>query len=147
MMAGGLHHALLQIATGYGRSLRRIALTTLMIAATVTVSAGIVFPLWYFSTHDRTGYTVVVLCLLAAAILFLIFRKTRVFWELPSRERGRRVRHALVRVLVVLTFVVGLYITLGFYLVGFLAVALPLTAVYFFALGYTLYVRKSRKSS
>jgi hypothetical protein len=144
---GAMRTTVVQIAAGYSRSIRRLAWTVLILAATVAVSAGIVFPLWYFSTHDGTAYTIVTLCLFAAALLFLVFRKTQAFWELSTRERARRLRRTFGKLLLVIAYILGLYVTLGFYFVGSLAVAIPLTLVYLLALGYTLYVRKARNSA
>lgn len=146
-MAGRLRRALIQIATGYGRSLRRIVWSLILIAGSVVVSAAIVFPLWYFSTHDRRAYTIVVLIAAALALLFLLFRKTRAFWGLPAKERTRRFRRGIVRFFVVVAYIVGLYIVFGFYVVGLIAAAVPLTVVYLAALGYTLYVRRTRKTT
>ena len=146
-MAGRLRSAVIQIATGYGRSLRRIVWSLILIAGSVVVSAAIVFPLWYFSTHDRRAYTIVVLVAAALAILFLLFRKTRTFRGLPAKERARRFRRGIGRLLLVIAYVVGLYIVFGFYVVGLVAAAIPLTVVYLAALGYTLYVRRSRKTT
>ena len=144
MTLPGIGHALLQIATGYSRSIRRLAWSLLLLAGTIAVSAAIVFPLWYFSTHDRSAYTVVVLALTAAALLFFLFRRTQAFWELSSQERALKVRRTVGKTALVLAYLFGLYVILGFYVVGLLAVALPLTIVYLLALGYTLYARKSR---
>jgi hypothetical protein len=144
--ADRFRRTIVQIATGYGRAIRRFAWTILLLAGAVAVSAAIVFPLWYFSTHNRTGYTITVLCVFAVAVLFFVFRRTRTFWDLPPRERRRRVRRTVGRILIVLAYILGLYLTLGFYMVGLVAVAVPLSAVYLFALGYTLYVRKPRHS-
>lgn len=138
------HRVLLQIGLGYSRTLRRIASGLLLVAATVSLSAAIVFPLWYFSTRDRTGYTLVVLGLAGAVILFLIARRMRAFWELASEERTARVRRLLVRLLAVLGYLVGLYVIFGLYVVGLLPVAVPLSIVYLLVLGYSLYARRSK---
>ena len=115
-----------------------------MLAGTIAVSAAIVFPLWYFSTHDRTGYTIVVLALFACGFLALVLRRTGTFWRLPARERRLRIKRLVIRVIVFIGYLIALYAILGFFVVGLLAVAIPLSVAYLFALGYTLYVRKSR---
>lgn len=140
----GLRRTLLQIVSGYSRSLRSLLISVALIAATVAVSAAVVFPLWYFSTHSRRAYTIAALALFGAGILFLLVRRSRAFWELPGTERSRRVRRFFARLLSVLAYLAGLYIILGFYAVGLLAAAIPLTVVYLLVLGYTLYVRRSR---
>lgn len=144
MNCGGFRRVLLQIGLGYSRSLRRITGGLVLVAATVVISAAIVFPLWYFSTHDRTGYTIVVLGLAVVAVLFYMIRRTRAFWELTSDERAARVRRLLGRLLAVLGYLVSLYIIFGLYVVGLLAAAVPLSVVYLLVLGYSLYARRSK---
>jgi len=144
MTAGGIRRTLVQIAAVYTRSLRRIAWSLLLLAGTLGVSAAIVFPLWYFSTHERRIFTIVVLCLFAAGILFLLFRRTRAFWELPPTERAARFRRLVLRLMSLVAYLVALYVILGLYVVGLLAAAIPLTMIYLLVLGYSLYVRKSR---
>lgn len=144
MTGAGIRRTLVQIVAGYFRSFRRIAWSLLLLAATLGVSAAIVFPLWYFSTHERKIFTIVVLCLLAAGILFLLFRRTRAFWELSPNERAARFRRLALRLMSLFAYLVALYVILGLYVVGLLAAALPLTMIYLLVLGYSLYVRKSR---
>ena len=62
----GLRRTLLQIVSGYSRSLRSLLISVALIAATVAVSAAVVFPLWYFSTHSRRAYTIAALALFGA---------------------------------------------------------------------------------
>lgn len=144
MNSGGVRHTLFQIAAGYSRSLRRVIVSMALIAGTVAMSAAVVFPLWYFSTHARRAYTIAVLALFGAAILFLLVRRSRTFWELSANERSARVRRAIGKILSVLAYLVGLYLILGLYAIGLYAAAVPLTVLYLLVLGYSLYVRRSR---
>lgn len=144
MNTTGLRRTLFQIVSGYTRSLRSAVVSLALIAATVAVSAAVVFPLWYFSTHSRRAYTIAVLSFFAAGILFLLFRRSRAFWELPGKERSKRVRRFFGKLLSLVAYLVGLYLILGLYAVGLLAAAIPLTVIYLFILGYTLYARRSR---
>lgn len=144
MSSRSIRRVLLTIAAGYSRSLTRITWSLVLIAGAVAVSAAIVFPLWYFSTHNRRGYTLMVLVVGCAAVLFMLFRKTRAFWELAPRERLAKIRRAATRVLIVIAYLVALYIVVGFWLVGMLAAAIPLSLAYLLVLGYSLYARDSR---
>lgn len=144
MNPSGLRRTLFQIGAGYSRSLRSAAISIALIAVTIAASAAVVFPLWYFSTHSRRAYTIAVLSVFAAGIVFLLVRRSRAFWELPGKERTRRVRRFFAKLLSVLAYLVGLYIILGLYAVGLLVAAIPLTFVYLLILGYTLYARRSR---
>lgn len=144
MTPNGLRRVLLQIGLGYTNTLRRLTWILALALATVVVSAVIVFPLWYFSTHDRPAYTATVLSLAGAGVLYLIIRKSWTFWELPRGERALRIRRLLAKLAAILGYLAGLYIILGLYLVGLFVAAIPLSALYLLALGYTLYVRRSR---
>ena len=63
------------IAHGYGKLLGSTLKILFLLAACTLLGAAIVYPLWKFATTKPTEYTVTILVLVAATLIFLLIKK------------------------------------------------------------------------
>lgn len=64
-----------RLLLGLARGLRGLGLALALAGAVTLASLLIVYPLWYFSSRSGRGYTIFVLCALAALLAFLLARR------------------------------------------------------------------------
>ena len=88
-------------------ALRKIGFFLLLVAGSAGLGLLIAWPLWLFATSSRRIYTIVVLSLIAAGILFLVVRRI-----LRGRDRmrdpGQPRKNALTFLVTTLTVIVGI---------------------------------------
>ncbi len=83
----------------FGGLVKRLGFFLGVVAAAGALGIALALPLWYFSNNYRTGYSVFVLILLAATLVFLLIRRL----VRSSRLAGglhRYVKHAVLPILV-----------------------------------------------
>ena len=66
---------LARVLRGLGRSFQRIGSFLVLLGAIAVVSAIVAIPLWYFSGNHAQGYTIFVVALLAAVLLYALIRR------------------------------------------------------------------------
>ena len=66
---------LVRVLRGLGRSFQRIGSFLVLLGAIAVVSAIVAIPLWYFSGNHAQGYTIFVVALLAAVLLYALIRR------------------------------------------------------------------------
>jgi ethanolamine transporter EutH len=100
------------VLSGLARALRGLGLALALLAAVALAALMIVYPLWYFSSRSGRGYTIFVLSVLAALIVFLIVRRlvrrSRVYGGIGELAR-RRILPALRTAGIVVAALAGAY--------------------------------------
>jgi hypothetical protein len=86
---------------------RKIGFLVALVAASAALGFVISWPLWLFATSARRAYTITVLALAGAGIIFLVFRAIRRSRR-ATRDPGRPRRTPLSVILTFLMVVVGL---------------------------------------
>jgi hypothetical protein len=64
-----------RILRGLGRSFRKFGAFIALLGAIAAISLIIAIPLWYFSDNFARGYTIFVIALLAAALLYALISR------------------------------------------------------------------------
>ena len=104
---------------------RKIVFLLALVAASAALGFVISWPLWLFATSARRAYTVTVLALAGAGIIFVVFRAIRRSRG-ATRDPGRPRRTLLSVILTFLMVVVGLagaYLAAAFLARGLLVIA------------------------
>jgi len=86
---------------------RSAGFAVLLVAGSAALGLVIALPLWLFATSAREAYTITVLALGGAAIVYLVVRSVVRSRSAP-RDPSRQGRSALVGIVTVLIVVVGL---------------------------------------
>lgn len=97
---------------GLARAARGLGLALALMGAVALAALLIVYPLWYFSSRSGRGYTIFVLSVLAALIVFLIVRRlgrqSRSYGGFGELAR-RRILPALRTAGIVIAALAGVY--------------------------------------
>ena len=101
-MSGGLRRRL----AAWIETARNAGFLVLLVAASAALGLAIAVPLWFFATSARGAYTVAVLVLAGAGIVYLVVRSA-VRRSATARESGRPRQSAVAVLLAVLMGVVG----------------------------------------
>ncbi len=122
-MNGGLRGSL----AATGEALRKIGFFLILVAGSAALGFLIAWPLWLLATTQRKAYTLLVLALAAAGIVFVAVRSI-LRARRTRRDPGRPMRsalRALLAVLIALVAVSGLYALLVLCVRGIWIFAVP----------------------
>ena len=100
-----------RLVRGYGAVLRAVATVAAVLAATVAIAVGGVYPLWFLATRARESYTALISAGLIGLLGLLAYKRVRALLEAVRHEelpRGmivRRVRSvAMILLVLVLAY-------------------------------------------
>ena len=129
----------------YSRIGRRLLSALLFIAGLAAMAAAVVFPVWLLAVHNTRLFTLLVLGLISAGILFLIIRRIVDVSRNENESFFKGFVARLVRFLIHLIFLFWLYGTAAFFARGNIAAGIPLGLAFFIALGYYVYGRSKNR--
>lgn len=129
---------------------RKVGFLLVLVAGSAALGLMISWPLWFFATSARTAYTITVLGIGAAGVLFLAVRsarRSRAALRDPGRP-GRSFASVSITVVMVLVGFGGAYLAAAFLVRGLLvlaAVDLAAWGLLLWGLGRARHAAKNRK--
>ena len=139
---------LARVLKGLGRSLQKIGAFVVLVGVIAVVSVIVAIPLWYFSSNFAAGYTIFVIALLAAALLYAITSKFVRLGREPEALRlylNRKILPILKTVAVIVASVAVIYAIALLISRGHM-VASILTAVFWILLlGFLKYAGRGKR--
>lgn len=137
-----------RVLRGLGRSARKIGSFLVLLGVISIVSAIVAIPLWYFSSNHAAGYTIFVVALLAAALLYvLISRLARLGGE-PETLRLYFMRKILPILKTVAVIVASIAVVYGIALLvsrGRTVLAIVTAILWILLLGFLKYARQGKR--
>ena len=139
---------LARVLKGLGRSFRKIGAFALLIGIIAIVSLIVAIPLWYFSSNFAAGYTIFVISLLAAALLYaLISRFVRLSRE-PEALRlylNRKILPIFKTVAVVAASMAVIYVIALLVSRGHAVLSILTAVLWILLLGFLKYARRGKR--
>ena len=136
-----------RILRGLGRSFRKLGAFIGLLGAIAAVSLIIAIPLWYFSDNFSRGYTIFVIALLAAALLYaLISRFVRLRRE-PEAIRlylKQKILPILKTAAIVVLTVAVIYASALLVSRGYTILAILAAGCWILLLGFLKYARRDK---
>ena len=137
-----------RVLRGLGRSARKIGSFLVLLGVISIVSGIVAIPLWYFSSNHAAGYTIFVVALLAAALLYvLISRLARLGGE-PEALRLYFMRKILPILKTVAVIVASIAVVYGIALLvsrGHTVLAIVTAILWILLLGFLKYARQGKR--
>lgn len=124
----------------YGRIAKKTAMFLVFVLGSVVFAGAIVLPVWYFADKHRTAYSLTVIALLAAGIIFLIIRNmVRLRSVKENAPAGPRFLRFLWQFFAILLFFAWLYTIVVVLLRGMIGTSILLIISFPAAFGFFLY--------
>jgi hypothetical protein len=137
-----------RVLKGLGRSFQKIGAFVVLVGVIVIVSAIVAIPLWYFASNFAFGYTIFVIALLAAALLYAtISRFIRLSRE-PEALRlylNRKILPILKTVAVVVASVAVMYAIALLISRGRTVLSILMAVLWILLLGFLKYARRGKR--
>jgi dipeptide/tripeptide permease len=137
-----------RVLRGLGRSLQKIGAFAVLIGVIAIASVIVAIPLWYFSSNFAAGYTIFVIALLAAALLYtLLSRFVRLSRE-PEALRlylNRKILPILKTVAVVVASVAVIYGIALLVSRGHTVLSILTAVFWILLLGFLKYARRGKR--
>ena len=128
------------IAHIYGNIIKKTGIFLAFLAGAIVLAAAIVLPIWYFADKHRNIYSLVVLSVIAAGILFLIVRNGIRKRSLQEKEYGKsRLLRIVWRFFAGILFLLWLYGIVVVLLRGMIGVTILMIILLLAAFGFFLY--------
>jgi hypothetical protein len=137
-----------RVLRGLGRSFRKIGSFLVLLGAITVVSGIVAIPLWYFSSNHAAGYTIFVVSLLAAALLYLLISRLVRLGRDPAALRTYFIRKILPILKTVAVIIASGAVVYGMALLvsrGYIILAIITAIVWIVLLGFLKYARKGKK--
>ena len=137
-----------RVLRGLGRSFRKIGSFLVLLGAISIVSGIIAIPLWYVSSNHAAGYTIFVVALLAAALLYvLISRLVRMGREPEALQAyfNRKILPILKTVAVIVASVAVVYGIALLVSRGYTVIAIVTAILWILLLGFLKYARQGKR--
>jgi hypothetical protein len=137
-----------RVLRGLGRSFRKIGSFLVLLGAITVVSGIVAIPLWYFSSNHAVGYTIFVVSLLAAALLYLLISRLVRLGRDPAALRTYFIRKILPILKTVAVIIASGAVVYGMALLvsrGYIILAIITAIVWIVLLGFLKYARKGKK--
>ncbi len=139
---------LVRVLRGLGRSFQKIGAFIVLVGVIAIVSVTVAIPLWYFSSNFAAGYTIFVIALLAAALLYaLINRFIRLSRE-PEALRfylNRKILPILKTGAVVVASVAVIYTIALLISRGHTVLSILTAVLWILLLGFLKYARRGKR--
>jgi hypothetical protein len=136
-----------RVLRGLGGSLRKIGAFVILVGLIAVISLVVAVPLWYFSSNFALGYSIFVIGLLAAGLLFtLVSRLVRLGREPDALRKyvNRRILPILKTAAVILATVGAIYGIALLVSRGHTAVAIVTSVFWVLLLGLLKYARRGK---
>ena len=137
-----------RVLKGLGRSFRKIGAFVLLLGVIAIVSVIVAIPLWYFSSNFAAGYTIFVIILLSAALLYGLISKFVRLGSVPGALRlylNRRILPILKTVAVVVASVAVIYTIALLISRGYTVVSIVTAVLWILLLGFLRYARRGKR--
>jgi hypothetical protein len=138
----------LRVLRGLGRSFQKIGAFVVLLGVIAIVSVVVAIPLWYFSSNFAVGYTIFVIALLAAALLYaLVSRFIRLSRE-PEALRlylNRKILPILKTAAVVAASVAVIYAIALLTSRGHTVLSILTAVLWILLLGFLKYARRGKR--
>jgi ethanolamine transporter EutH len=139
---------LARVLKDLGRSLRKIGSFLFLIGIIAIVSLIIAIPLWYFSSNFAAGYTIFVIALLAAALLYALISRLIRLASIPGALRlylNRRILPILKTTAVVLASIAVVYVIALLISRGYTVVSIVTAVLWILLLGFLRYATRGKR--
>ncbi len=138
------------ILLNYNQILKRTFYFIIYLALVLCISLLITLPLWYLATRHSKVYTSAVIFLFLIVFILTIL-KYFIKWVNSKQKDGYR----LIKIILIpvkkagvfVLFIISLYIITLSYSTGYLLLAVLLTIIYLFILGYFIFVLRKNTDS
>jgi len=137
-----------QVLKGLARSFRKVGAFFILLGGIAVVSAIVAIPLWYFSGNFAAGYSIFVVALLAAAVLYALISRTVRLSRDPEALRlyfNRKILPILKTAAVVIASFAVLYAIALLISRGHTAAAIGTAVCWILLLGFLKYARRGKK--
>jgi len=139
---------LARVLKGLGRSLQKMGAFVVLVGVIAVVSVIVAIPLWYFSSNFAAGYTIFVIALLAAALLYAITSKFVRLGREPEALRlylNRKILPILKTVAVIVASVAAIYAIALLISRGHTAAAIGTAVLWILLLGFLRYASRGKR--
>jgi ethanolamine transporter EutH len=137
-----------RVLKGLGRSFRKIGAFVLLLGVIAIVSVIVAIPLWYFSSNFAAGYTIFVIILLSAALLYALISRLVRLGSVPGALRlylNRRILPILKTVAAVVASVAVIYAITLLVSRGYTVVSIAAAVLWILLLGFLRYARRGKR--
>jgi hypothetical protein len=137
-----------RVLRGLGRSFRKIGSFLVLLGAISIVSGIVAIPLWYFSSNHAAGYTIFVVALLAAALLYVLISRLVRLGREPQALQSYFVRKFLPILKTVTVVVASVAVVYGIALLvsrGYTVPAIITAILWILLLGFLKYARQGKR--
>ena len=139
---------LARVLKGLGHSLRKLGAFVVLLSVIAVVSAIIAIPLWYFSSNFAAGYTIFVIALLSAALLYALIIKFVRLGREPEALRlylNRRILPILKTAAVVIASASVIYAIALLISRGYTVLSIVTAVLWILLLGFLRYARRGKR--
>jgi len=137
-----------RVLRGLGRSFRKIGSFLVLLVAISIMSGIVAIPLWYFSSNHAAGYTIFVVALLAAALLYVLISRLARLNSEPEALRSYFIRKILPILKTVAVIVASIAVVYGIALLfsrGYTVPAIITAILWILLLGFLKYARQGKR--
>lgn len=139
---------LARVLKGLGRSFRKIGAFLVLLGVIAVVSAVIAIPLWYFSSNFAAGYTIFVIAMLAAALLYALISRFIRLGSVPEALHmylNRKILPILKTAAVVVASVAVIYAIALLISRGQTVLSILTAVLWILLLGFLKYARRGKR--
>jgi len=139
---------LARVLRGLGRSFRKIGSFLVLLCAVSIVSGIVAIPLWYFSSNHAGGYTIFVVALLAAALLYVLITRLVRLGREPGALRSYVIRKFLPILKTAAVIIASAAVVYGIALLvsrGYTVPAILTAILWILLLGFLKYARQGKR--
>jgi hypothetical protein len=136
-----------RVLRGLGRSFQKIGSFVVLLGVISIASVIIAVPLWYFSSSHAAGYTIFVIALLAAALLYVLISRLVRLGRDPEALRlyfNRRILPILKTAAVILASVAVVYGIALLVSRGYTVLSIAAAVLWILLLGFIKYARRGK---
>jgi hypothetical protein len=137
-----------RVLRGLGRSFRKIGSFLALLCAISVVSLIVAIPLWYFSSNHAEGYTLFVVALLAAALLYVLISRLVRLGREPEALRAYFIRKFLPILKTAAVIVASVAVVYGIALLvsrGRTVLGIITAILWILLLGFLKYARQGKR--
>jgi hypothetical protein len=139
---------LARVLKGLGHSFRKLGAFVVLLGVIAVVSSIIAVPLWYFSSNFAAGYTISVIALLSAALLYALISKFVRLGREPEALRlylNRRILPILKTAAVVIASAAVIYAIALLISRGYMVLSIVTAVLWILLLGFLRYARRGKR--
>ena len=138
-----LTEGILIILSNYQKVIKNLLYFLIYIIFIIGSSTVITLPLWYAATKHSKGYTIIVILVIVILTGLSIIRQLRQC-AITKQKLGMGLSEIILipfkKIAVFIFFTIWLYGIIFIYSRGLLLIAVPLTVIYIFTLGYFIFI-------